>query len=145
MGQKAGASGVTALCYFTWVGQRRVLQEDAVLHENVPEFPVELLQRNLGDLYIIFSVVVNHKRLGNAGTRERRLTWLIHKRVQAAREHVRNYVPWSDDFYNRFSRQCEITYRVFWKLASADEILAEKTWSSNRASSLNFGQALPRI
>ena len=68
MGQKAGASGVTVLCYFTWVGQRRVLQEDAVLHENVPEFPVELLQRNLGDLYIIFSVVVNHKRLGNAGT-----------------------------------------------------------------------------
>ena len=57
MGTRAGANGVTLLCFMTWVYQRLLLEESAILHENTPEFNSELLVRMLGHKYEVMSLV----------------------------------------------------------------------------------------
>ena len=51
MGLRLGLAGKTNLCFLCWVAQRRRLRERAILHENVPEFKVEILERFFSDLY----------------------------------------------------------------------------------------------
>jgi hypothetical protein len=45
---RSGLHGQTALAFYVWVAQRRHVQESAVLHENVQDFPASLLESLLG-------------------------------------------------------------------------------------------------
>ena len=57
MGTRCGASGPTLLCFMVWAFQRLLIQEDAVLHENTPEFNSDLLLELLQEFYIVSSLV----------------------------------------------------------------------------------------
>ena len=52
-GAKGGTSGKRALPWYTWCAQRRIRQADYILHENVVEFPLTLLQTELSKFYLI--------------------------------------------------------------------------------------------
>eukprot|EP00971_Amphidinium_carterae_P144799 2868950-Amphidinium_carterae.3 len=78
-GQQQGVNGPSILCFVCWCAQRLSLGDKAILHENVAQFPVHLLERFFSDTYIVQTVVVNSAILGHACDRERRLTWLLRK------------------------------------------------------------------
>ena len=78
-GCRSQSNGKTMLYTLAWAAQRMILQEECILHENVPEFKVEILDMLLGALYVINSVVVCASAFGSGACRERRYTWCRHK------------------------------------------------------------------
>eukprot|EP00969_Alexandrium_andersonii_P285534 12623579-Alexandrium_andersonii.AAC.1 len=108
-----------------------------VPHENVEEFPVELLGMTLnhpdlgkqkGSPYIIETLVVNSSELGNLNDRKRRLTWLRHRRTLVERS-----VPWPA-FLANMKRECRITWAAYFN-APPDELAQEALWAARRSSS----------
>ena len=63
-GIRLGAIGSAAVPYFTWLALRLLLQEDIIVHENVPGFLIELITNYASELYIIMSVVMSLAMLG---------------------------------------------------------------------------------
>ena len=95
IGKREGVHGTNVLCYLCWVMQRLLLEEPCILHENVPEFSVTLLEHFFSSKYAIQTVVVNAKALGQACDRDRRLTWMLHK------EHVKvDLRPWPEHLFS---------------------------------------------
>ena len=127
-GKRSGILGGTLLPFLAWVGQRRTLQEPAILHENVQQFAPELLDKFLGDMYTIQSCVFNAAVLGHACDRERRLTWMLHK------GHVnvspQNNWPESLPF---FVRTCTFTWEAYC-VSTAEEREEEIRWAAGRQS-----------
>ena len=81
-GQRQGLNDRRIVIFMAWAAQRRQIQEELVLHENVPQFPPSCLQQLLGYLHIVreqLSVVLNARDFGNPYERSRRWTFLIHK------------------------------------------------------------------
>jgi hypothetical protein len=137
LGLRCGAKGATALAFFVWITHRLLLQEDAILHENVPEFEAQLLEALLGHIYIITSCVLKNSELGQLVDRDRRYTWLLHKRIINQNTPIPE--PWGPTFISRFHRGLQTTCAEFWDLASADEIEYELQWSCNRKGSRAHG------
>ena len=71
-GQKQEENGPTIIFFMVWVMMRRMLQEPSVILENVPSFPLGMLQSYLGDLYDIDSVSTCNADFGLAVRRARR-------------------------------------------------------------------------
>ena len=130
-GTHAAASGPTVLAFMVWILMRRRLQEPAVLHENVPDFEAQLLQDLLGDLYVVSSCVVSAAKRGQLAERERRFTWLLHKKFFLPRVQ-QPLVPWDLAFVSHFTRSLETTWRVVFELATEEEIKEEVLWASRR-------------
>ena len=129
-GQRVGTSGPTMLAFAAWVGQRLLLQEDAILHDNVPEFNVEVLKKIFEDMYIIESIVVCCSALGQPAERRRRLTWLRHKKsVVMTPSKIKE--SWTD-FHHHFERNCLITWESYFELASEAELESELQWAMER-------------
>ena len=118
IGSRKGVTGKALLPFLTWVAHRRQLQEAAILHENVPTFPIELLKANLSDLYCIQSAVVSASALGHACDRQRRFTWMLHKRFVI----IHPGRAWSTDV-ERFHRESTLTWQAY--LVASEE---EKMW-----------------
>ena len=129
MGLRRGLVGGTSLCFLCWVAQRRRLRERAILHENVPEFKVEILERFFSDLYILQTVVFNSAYLGHACNRTRRLTWMLLKSEVV----LPIQQPWPETIPLFFR-----TLRMSWEaylIADDEELNAEIEWSRNRPAS----------
>ena len=76
-GQRQGVNDPRVVIFMAWIGQRRQIQEEIILHENVPQFPLSCMQQLLGDLYVVseeLSVVLNARDFGNPYERSRRWT-----------------------------------------------------------------------
>ncbi len=140
MGLRCGASGPSLLCFMTWAYQRLQQQEDAILHENTPEFNHMLLDKILGRYYSVQSCIVNATTFGTPCERPRRLTWLLHKRMHVDR--VPGEVSWSEDWTSLFFRTIEMHWRAYFELASKDEIMQELRWAANREESVGHGRDL---
>ena len=126
-GLRVGASGASALSFFSWIGQRRLIQERGILHENVPDFPVSLLVTCLSDLYIVgedTSVVINSTEQGQPAERARRLSWLRHKSTQFANPR---HIGWPA-FSKLFRRDCRIDWSHYF-VASKAELDEELRWA----------------
>ena len=121
------------MAFFVWITHRLLLQEDAVLHENVPEFEARLLEVLLGHIYIITSCVLKNSEIGQLVDRDRRYTWLLHKRIVNQNTPIPE--PWAPTFTSPFHRTLQTTCAEFWNLAGADEIESELRWSWNRKGS----------
>ena len=67
-GKREAASGATLLAFMSWAGQRLMLQEQCILHENVQQFGVNILEDIFSEFYLIESVVVCCSDLGSART-----------------------------------------------------------------------------
>ena len=128
-GGRAGVcNNVSSLPFMVWIAQRLVYQEDAVLHENVARFDVALLNDLLGEYYVISSVVFDANRLGQLADRERRFTWLLHRRNIQGRQGVPR-LPWCDDFVQKFHRRLHATWREI-LLATESEVQEELDWAT---------------
>lgn len=108
IGKKLGIRDATVLPFLAWIGHRILLQEPEILHENSPRFPVVILERFLGHLYMIDSTDLDAESYGGAVRRERKLTKL-HHRVKVLLIET----PFSR-FNMRFYRICSMTWREYY-------------------------------
>ena len=108
------------------------------MHENTPEFNHELLVQLLGDIYVeVSSCVVGAVALGTACERDRRLTWLIHKKEINFR--VPDAIPWGDHWLEMFHRQLQTCWEEFFDQGSEAERMVELVWAQERPESRGKG------
>ena len=122
-GDQSGLAGASGLAFFVWIAQRRLHQEDAVLHENVTQFQVEILEVLLGDLFIIWTCELEALTFASLSARHRRYSWLLHKRVAGSAMQIPRE-PWGNDFVRQFFRDLDMDCSALWGIASDDEIQA---------------------
>ena len=130
-----GALGPASVTLFVWIGLRLLLQEPVIIHENVPSFPVSLLERFLGHLYIVMSVVISLTKLGWPQRRDRRISVLLHKSKVTAK------VMWNTNLVALAYRKCTLDFHAF-MLATDSEIQEERKWALARGSKQS---AAPRV
>jgi site-specific DNA-cytosine methylase len=138
-GSRCGASGMTALCFFTWVAQRLVMEEDAILHENVPEFEPALLERVFGSRYVVSSCLLNSSEFGQLSERPRRFTWLINKKVVMSGIRMPQELAWDTAYTTLFRRSLRVTCAQLLTLGSDEEIEGEWRWAARRVTSKAHG------
>ena len=80
-GNRGGCSGESLVVFMTWVVQRRHVQENGILTENVEGMTPALWKGLFGDLYVIDMCVIDSRSLGQLQKRVRRLVWMRHKRT----------------------------------------------------------------
>ena len=119
IGKQLGVRDSTILPFLSWVGLRLALQEPEKSQENSTRFPVAVLQRFLGHMYMIDSTNVDAFAYGGAVTRERKLTRLHHKVKVLLIEK-----PLSR-FNQRFMRQCSMSWREYYCQHLLDDIASK--------------------
>ena len=137
-GRKDGCSGTRVLAWISWVALRRKLQELIIFHENVPEFPLSLLESELGDIYLVlpqFSHVVCPSKFGQPCERPRRLTLLWHKSLvvnHPAKNALLLQTSWKQ-YTEMAERTCKLTWEVYFVADDDDEeVQSELAWSLQR-------------
>eukprot|EP00969_Alexandrium_andersonii_P072193 3185885-Alexandrium_andersonii.AAC.1 len=85
--------GGASLALLTWLALRARLQEPLVLHENVGQFPLQVLEAFLGKWYVIMPLLTTPDALGHPVVRQRRITLLVHRQVVAI---AAGATPWAD-------------------------------------------------
>lgn len=108
IGEQLGIRDATILPFLAWVCLRVILQEPEILHENSTRFPVSILQRFLGHIYMIDATDVDAAGYGGAVRRERKLTRLHHKIKVLLIE-----MPFNR-FNQRFQRICSMSWREYY-------------------------------
>ena len=111
-GSRLGTSGATALCFFVWIALRIMLQEDAVLHENVVQFNQALFESMLGRFCVVFSVVMDSIQHGQVAARPRRYTWLLHRRILQSGIFMPRSLGWNDTFVSKFFQELACSWEV---------------------------------
>jgi hypothetical protein len=133
MGPRTGAKGKTILTFCAWATQRRRLQEPIVCVECSSHFDVTVLDRALGDLYLVNSDKVDVQSLGWPGRRNRFWAPMIHKAtIGTVIASWSNVVP-------LFGRVLKATWRCF-IVATLEERLDELEWSTARRKSMSYGK-----
>ena len=117
------------ILFFIWAAHRRLTQEEFILHENVPNFPVRLLIDALGDLYFLVedlsSAVFSSFQLGDPYDRRRRWTWLVHKRGITFNP-IQELVPSWSVFIERYFRECVCDWsNYYWQDEESTEYVQE--------------------
>jgi len=114
--------------FMAWIAMRRLLQEDTIWHENVPDFDPEILEELLGDIYRVESTIQNSVDYGWPAQRERRWTFLSHRGCVG--NPAMPVIAWGPLFH----RHVTATWQVFF-CAPQHEIDAELEWARSRAAS----------
>ena len=127
--------GPTTSAPLAWACQRLLLQEDFILHENVQNFPVAILEHIFADIYIIESVVFCCSELGLAAERVRRYTWMRHKQSAVANPRAIVSTSFSAAMALQRRRNQEMTWQHYFELASDEELSEELAWAWGRKSS----------
>ena len=65
--------------FFLWCALRRALRDTIIIHENVQQFGIDLLQQEIGEYYYLSRYVHNAADLGWASVRIRQMTICILK------------------------------------------------------------------
>ena len=135
-GLHEGVSGERVLAWLAWLGQRRKIRELIVVHENVGEFPLALLQEELGMYYIIeprLSQIVCSSQLGQPYERVRRWSILINKElvIMHPRATCLTLASWPE-FYERSKRTCVFDWQQYFENADPGLLRAELKWSGDR-------------
>eukprot|EP00959_Pyramimonas_sp_CCMP1952_P469892 9495740-Pyramimonas_sp.AAC.1 len=127
-GSRQGCIGKKVTPWVAWVAMRRATREPVIFRENVAVFPLELLEQELGDLYVVvpsMSAIVCPSRFGQPCARSRRLTimWLKEYVSVGAREGLILGSSF-DSFCKSAERRCDITWGSYFR-ADEDEINEE--------------------
>ena len=132
-------AGKTFILFLAWISHRLLLQEDIIIQENVPQFPVELLFRFLGRLYHIETAIISPYDYGWGVQRRRRWTVCRHKyKTKCFLSPLNmfsalfNAPPWFGEWGQHSA------YTPAWDIffsAPKDEILAELLWAIGRPGS----------
>ena len=129
-GPRPGTQCKRMVYFLCWVHQRRRVQEDFILHENVEAFPLRVLEEQLGDYYIIprgGSMVFCASACGNACKRPRRWTWLVHKKSLIFEPVRELLLPW-DEFVKMFYRTATYSWREYF-CADDGHVREELNWA----------------
>lgn len=138
LGLQIAVSGATALAFWSWIAHRRLLQENFIVHENVPTFNADVLIDLLGEFYaLVDSLVLNASDYGQPYERSRRITILRHKRTILEKPSA---APCYPDFCDLCKRNCYIDWtHYFMNIEENDDLrdvlTQELAWSSSRPSS----------
>lgn len=119
-------------CLMIWIGQRLLLQEPFILHENVPGInasTIAPLEELLSPMYIIQTCVFDSYNLGHPCHRVRRLTWLLHR----SKVIISPSVPWTFAI-ERFFRDLKCSYHVY-MIADDQQKHEELSWCLSRTNS----------
>ena len=114
---------------FAWIGQRRLIQEPLILHENVAQFPLEVLEAFLGDIYILsvnLTVLLWAYNFGNPYDRRRRWTYMPLKR-SIVFSPERTLVPPLEEFVKLYRRMCQVDLAIYLWMDDNDEEL-QRSW-----------------
>ena len=108
--------------YHVWAAMRRVTKDDIIVHENVKQFDVSLLDESLKGQYLCRSISANPYEYGWPGTRPRLFSALIRLDtfvwVGPAAEQVQQ------DFYDTFGCLTVASPDVFF-VASDEDVMQE--------------------
>jgi hypothetical protein len=129
MGPRTGSEGRTIRAFGAWCAQRRLVQEAIVGMECSDRFDADLLERALGDIYVVNHGKVDPVSLGWPCRRERFWAPLLHKElVSLAVSSWSNVVP-------LFQRVLQTTWRVF-LCADNEDLMSELAWAIGRKKSI---------
>lgn len=139
-GARAGTADRTrTIILFAWVAQRRMVQEDVIVHENVPLFPLSMLRETLGDIYLVedeMSAVLDADCFGNPYNRSRRWSILVHRRALIFHP-TRNAVPAWEQFAKLYMRKCSADLDIYlWMEDEHPDLEDEHKWASQRTKTL---------
>ena len=110
-------TGRTAKVFFSWVKQRRALQEDIVVHENVLNFPSSTLARQLGESHVLFPSLQCPSFYGQPTTG-------VRSHVIAVRKHSGHLAePLNNASYRLFHKSVQLTADVYFTY-SREEVKA---------------------
>ena len=122
-------SGKRVLSWLCWVKQRQLLLEPIICHENVGEFPLELLIVNFSRQYLVhpaMSHILCSSEMGQPYERVRR--WSVMIRKDFIMSHIDSTL-WSlavfSDCYEVARRECDIDFSVYWFMSEENGIFAE--------------------
>ena len=129
--------GKTRKPFQSWCGMRNDLEEDEVLHENVPGFEEKELHVHLGHRYHIDSVILNPSSFGFPVERPRKWTIMRHKLKTKAWK-----CPWNL-FTTIFQAKPLLGFSFsdarplwdVWFCASDQDLWKEFVWASSRPES----------
>ena len=109
MGARRKANGPTNLAFLVWAGLRRLLRETFIIHENVPQFPVSILEQMLGDLYIWHTAITTPAMHGWPVERRRRISiGILREKLQSVA------IPWKETpAIFRRARECDSATGLF--------------------------------
>ena len=116
-GRQKGIRDATILPFLAWVSLRVLVQEPVIIHENSIRFPISLLERFLGHLYIISESNVDAANYGAPVHRQRKLTRLFHRQkiFMLLNDGLTPDAAFSL-FSARFHRGCAMLYHAFYFL-----------------------------
>ena len=120
-------SGQAAAPYWAWIRQRQHLQEDVVIHENVPAFPVHMLEKHLQGTHSIWPLVVCPSQLGQPTTGRRCLIAAVKKQCGSLVAPL-NAAAWSI-----FCRTAKLTGDVYFACETGGEEMSGTTRGSLKA------------
>ena len=121
--------GDAFITLFAFMAQRAEQREEICIHENVVGFNLQVLERGLSWLYIIFSEIFDVLSLGWAISRKRRFTVMIRRDLMPE-----VLMPYSV-FISSCKRVRRWTFHEF-NCDSRAEIISELQWARNREGSL---------
>ena len=140
-GEQLRQAGLTFILFLCWVAQRLLLQEDIIVQENVPQFPVEVLYRFFHKLYHVETAIISPYDYGWGVQRRRRWTVMRHKYKTTAFTSPLNLFsalfnapPWFGEWsrlgHNERTPAWDIFFAASWK-----EIVDELVWAFGRPES----------
>ena len=122
-GKQLGIRDATVLPFLAWVSLRMILQEPVVVHENSTRFPIKLLDRFFGHLYILEESDCDSFSYGAPVRRNRKLTRMYH-RIKV----VLNGMPFNR-FNLRFLQMCNFHWKSFFFQHLLDDVLSKDCFS----------------
>lgn len=133
-------SGDKNKLWYAWVCHRRALMEPVWLHENVVQFGLEHLEKDLGDLYFVFRIALCSLALGWPSRRKRQFTVGILKSLFSTLVRAPSAWPYDFEHLESFVRDIfgrRFTYSMLeYCQAAPEEIAGEIEWARGRPLSL---------
>ena len=106
----------------------------------MPEFDAKVLDILLGEYYVTWSAILENCKLGQVAMRDRRYTWLLHRRLLDTNMRVERF-QWDSKFVAHFERICGIACDVLMEVSSDLEVQRELEWASTRPTSRGCSRA----
>ena len=134
LGSRKQTCGPRMVFFFAWVALVRNLLFPVLVHENVPEFGIDLLVQTLGDLYVMIRILLDSKHFGLPMARPRQYTICLLKSMLDP--HLRSVMPPLLCSFEKNQKllmhaSAGMDFSAF-MVATDEELEAERQWALKR-------------